>query len=183
VSAAGEAAATADDAPRRRLRSADRDSIAVRLRERLYVTFVSLAVVLTMSAHASDVDPGGAATSLVVTALGTVLAAFAAELLSHLITHESLPGRSEALRTVRACLGALGAIVVPLLVLGAGALADWDVATLLHVCAAVLVATLGGAGWVGVRRTSMPTGQKIVALVGLVLLGAAVVGLKLLAGH
>jgi hypothetical protein len=98
-----------------------------------------------------------------------VSAAYAAELLSHLITHESLPGRSEALRTVRGCLGTLGAIVVPLLVLGAGALADWDVATLLHVCAAVLVATLGGAGWV--------------ALVGLVLPGAAVVGLTLLAGH
>lgn len=46
MSVTGEAAPPSDDAPRRRLRAVDRDSVAVRLRERIDVTFVSLAAVV-----------------------------------------------------------------------------------------------------------------------------------------
>lgn len=153
------------------------------LRERLYVTFVSLAVVLTLGTHATDVRAGTAAATLAVGALGTVAAAFAADVLTHLVVRGALPTRGELRRMGRTSFGALGAIVVPLALLGLAAADVWDVDVALDVASVVLAATLGVAGWVGVRRTALPVLHRVVVLVALVLLGLAVIGLKLLVPH
>lgn len=153
------------------------------LRERVYVSFVSLAVVLTLGVHAEELRAGPAAATLTISALGTVAAAFAADLLSHVAVHGALATRPELRRMGRASFGALGALVVPLLLLGLAGLGAWSVDRALDVASFVLTATLGLVAWVGVRRTALPTWQKLAALAVFVLLGLAVIALKLLAPH
>lgn len=161
-----------------------RESIAVHLRERIYVTFASLAVVLTLGVHAEDLGAGAAALSLAVSAAGTVVAAYAADLISHVVVHGAFPDRSEGRSMRSASLGAFTVIALPLLAVGLAALGVWSVQTALAIGAALLVATLCLVTWLGVRRAErLSTAQKVAALVGLTLLGLIVVGLKLLAGH
>ncbi|GAA4849628.1 hypothetical protein GCM10023221_31380 [Luteimicrobium xylanilyticum] len=157
------------------------EGTAERLRERVYVAFVSLAVVLTLNTHAAHLDAGRAAGTLVVTALGTVAAAFAADLISHLAVHGTLPARSELRLMLRVSFGALGSVVVPLVLIGLAGAGAWSVTGALTAAAAVLTATLGVVGWIGVRRTGLTALQKLAALGALVLLGVVVVALKLLA--
>lgn len=161
-----------------------RETIAVRLRERVYVTFASLAVVLTLNAHAEELGAGTAALSLLISALGTVVAAYAADLISHVVVHGDLPDREEGRGMRGASLGAITVIGLPLAALGLAALGLWSVGTALVIGAGVLVATLGLVTWLGVRRAErLSLGQKVLALAGLTVLGLVVVGLKLLAGH
>jgi len=161
-----------------------RETIAVRLRERIYVTFASLAVVLTLTAHAEDLAAGTAALSLLISALGTVVAAYAADLISHIVVHGDMPDREEGRGMRSASLGAITVIGLPLAALGLAALGLWTVGTALTIGAGVLVATLGLVTWLGVRRADrLRLVQKVLALAGLTVLGLVVVGLKLLAGH
>ncbi|SDS60389.1 hypothetical protein [Jiangella sp. DSM 45060] len=81
------------------------------LKERIYITFTALAVVLALRAHA--VSAGEAALSLAVVVLGTVLAVLVADVVSHIAVHESLPLRAELRHMARVSFGALGALVLP----------------------------------------------------------------------
>lgn len=151
------------------------------LRERIYVAFVSLAVILTLSGHGHDVTAGTAAVTLVITAVATVATAFAADLVTHLAVHAALPDRSELARMAYVSVRALVTVVVPLALLALAAAGVWEVSTALVTASLVLAVTLGVVGWLAVRRTPIATWKKLVTLGGLVLLGVLVVGLKLLA--
>ncbi|MDQ6526793.1 hypothetical protein RB608_24435 [Nocardioides sp. LHD-245] len=155
---------------------------AIRLHERIYVTFTSLAVILTLGLHADGLGAGEAALTLVVSALGTVLAAYAADLMSHVVVRGGFPSDAEG-RTMRgASIGALSVTVPPLLAIGLAGLDLYRVETALHVATAILVGTLGLVAWLGVRRAhGLAPAQRLVALGAMVLLGVVVVGLKLLA--
>ncbi|MFP3713450.1 hypothetical protein [Puerhibacterium sp. TATVAM-FAB25] len=157
------------------------DAVADRLRERVYVTFTALAVLLALGAHGEDLGAGPAAASLVITTVGTVLAAAVAELLAHVAVHAELPGRSVLRRTAWVSLGASTTAVLPLLLLGAAALGWWEVGTALVAGSVALVMTLVLIGWLGVRRTRLPWWQKVLALAVLAALGTLVLVLKMLA--
>ncbi|GMA23655.1 hypothetical protein GCM10025864_14140 [Luteimicrobium album] len=145
------------------------------------MTFVSLAVVLTLNTHATHLSARTAAATLVVTALGTVAAAFAADLVSHLAVHGVLPGSTELRQMLRVSFGALGSVVAPLLLIGLAGAGAWSVTGALTAASAVLTVTLGVVGWMGVRRTDLTALQKLAALGVLALLGIVVIALKLLA--
>lgn len=175
-------------APRSRRRSRadhpiDREVAAAHIRERIYVSFTSLAVLLTLLAHTEHLSAGSAAASLAISGLGTVVAAYAADLISHAVVHGARPEGEERRGMIRASIGALGVIGLPELALALSALGLWEVTTALRVGVGILVGTLGLVGWMRVRRTALPVRDKARLLIGLVGLGVLVVFLKLLAGH
>lgn len=161
----------------------ERESAALHVRERIYVSFATLAVALTLSSHAEDLAAGTAAASLAISAIGTVAAAYVADLFSHIAVHGTIPDKAEGRSMRSASLGAASVIVAPLLALGLSALGLWSVTTALTIGIVILVATLVLVGWLGVRRTMLPRPQKLLLLAVLFALAIAVVALKLLAGH
>ncbi|MBW0254026.1 hypothetical protein [Cellulomonas sp. PS-H5] len=153
---------------------------ADRLKERVYVTFAALAVVLTLRSH-GDVTAGVAATTLLITVGGTLLAVLLADVVSHIAVHAALPTAPEARHMVAVCTGALGVLVLPMIFVGIAATGSWTVDGALRASTIALVASLGVVGWLAVRRVALPGWQKLLVLAAEVALGIAVVSLELLA--
>ena len=153
--------------------------LAQALKERVYATFTGLAIVLVLRAH--ETTPRDATFSLVIGVLGITIAGFAAEVIAHLAAHASFPDRDELGRMFRIASGAFASVVVPVVLL----LCSWpgwiSVETALAASMWVYLATLGLVTWVAVRRTALNWGQRLLALVALVLLGGIVIVLQLLA--
>ncbi|RIQ18331.1 hypothetical protein [Jiangella rhizosphaerae] len=149
------------------------------LKERIYITFTALAVVLALRAHA--VSAAEAALSLAVVVLGTVLAVFVADVVSHIAVHEVLPVREELRHMARVSLGALGALVLPGVFIGLAVADVWEIEPALRASSIALVAALAAIGYLAVRRARLPTWQRVVVLFAEVVLGLVVIGLELLA--
>lgn len=153
---------------------------ADRLKERVYVTFAALAVVITLRSH-GEVTAGAAATTLLITVGGTLLAVLLADVVSHLAVHAALPSAREARHMVAVCTGALGVLVLPMIFLGIAGAGSWEVDGALRASTIALVVSLGVVARIAVRRIAVPRAQKLLVLVTVVALGFAVVGLELLA--
>lgn len=154
---------------------------ADRLKERVYVTFAALAVVITLRSHGEETTAAVAATTLLITVGGTLLAVLLADVVSHLAVHAALPSPAEARHMVAVCTGALGVLVLPMIFLGFAGAGSWEVDAALRASTIALVVSLGVVARIAVRRIAVPRWQKLVVLVAVVALGFAVVGLELLA--
>jgi hypothetical protein len=154
---------------------------ADRLKERVYVTFAALAVVLTLRSHGEDVSARVAATTLLITVGGTLLAVLLADVVSHLAVHGAVPTPAEARHMVAVCTGALGVLVLPMIFLGLAGAGAWEVESALRASTIALVASLGVVSWIAVRRIPLPGWQRLLVLAAVVAVGIAVVGLELLA--
>ncbi|MFK0402111.1 hypothetical protein ACIQTT_07245 [Microbacterium sp. NPDC090225] len=159
---------------------AERAARAAHLKERIYLTFAALAVVITLSAH-GHVSAGEAATTLIVTVMGTLLAVFTADLISHLVVHERLFTRSELRHALASSFGALGTVVLPFVFLGFAALDAWSTDAALRASAIALLLSLIVIGWIAVRRMPLTWLQRLIALGAEAALGLAVIGLQVLA--
>jgi hypothetical protein len=113
--------------------------------------------------------------------IGTLLAVFVADLVSHLAVHATLPTRPELGAMVRVSFGAFVAVVLPLIFIGAAALDLWSIDAALRASIIALVVSLILIGYLAVRRVPMAWWQRLIALGAEFVLGAAVVGLELLA--
>lgn len=151
---------------------------ADRLKERVYVTFTALAVVLALRTHPEE---GAPARTLAITVLGTLLAAFVADVVAHVAVHAALPDRRELRLMVGVSSGALAGVAVPLVFVGLGGAGVWEVSTALTAAVVALVAALAGIGWIAVRRVRLPRRYKLLVLLAEVVLGCLVVGVELLA--
>lgn len=149
------------------------------LKERIYITFTALAVVLALRAHA--VSAGEAALSLVVVVFGTVLAVFVADVVSHIAVHEILPVRTELRHMARVSLGALGALVLPAVFIGLAVADVWTIEAALRASSIALVAALAAICFAAARRARLSPWQRVIVLLGEVVLGLLVIGLELLA--
>ncbi|PVZ95169.1 hypothetical protein DDQ50_01165 [Amnibacterium flavum] len=116
-----------------------------------------------------------------VTVLGTLLAVFLADLISHLAVNTQLPTRSELGHMYRVTFGALGTVTVPLILVGLSALDVMSIEAALRASTIVLLVSLILISYVAVRRIPMPFWQRAVVLLAEGALGAAVVALELLA--
>ena len=161
-------------------RTEDRSGRAALLKERIYVTFAALAVVLTLISHGAE-TAGEAAITLGVTVLGTLLAVFTADVISHIVVHERMLTRAEAAHTVRSTFGAIAAVIAPFVFLGLAGLGVWSATVALTASAIALLASLVLIGYVAVRRIPLTWYQRLVALGAEAVLGLAVIGLQLLA--
>jgi hypothetical protein len=166
-----------------RVVAADRDSRhsggAEALKERIYITFTALAVCITLESHAEELAIGIAAATLALTVFGTLLAVFVADIVSHMVTHSSLPDRVEFRHIVATTLGSWVVLVVPFLLLAIAALGLLSLSSALVVMSFVLVTTLVAVTLVAVYRLKVPLWQKAAALAAVLVLGLAVVALEL----
>ncbi|ASW54342.1 hypothetical protein [Plantactinospora sp. KBS50] len=162
-------------------RSADSESAtrAGRLKERVYLTFAALAVVLALASH--EVSAGEALLTLVVTVTGTLLAVLVADVVSHIVVHATLPDERELRGMLRTSFGASGAVYLPLLFVAFAVSGRWSVALALRASTIALVSALVVIGYLAIRRLRLPTRQKLVVLLAEFVLGAAVVALERLA--
>lgn len=157
----------------------ERRQRAARLKERIYLTFAALAVVVTLASGGHS-TAGQAAVSLLVTVLGTLLAVFSADVIAHIVVHGNLSA-AELREAIRSSFGALGAVVLPFVFLGLAGLGVWTVETALNASAIALLAALVIIGWIAVRRIPLTWYQRLIALGVEALLGVAVIVLKLIA--
>lgn len=149
------------------------------LKERVYVTFTALAVVLALQADLTHASIGSAARTLLLTVVGTALAVLVADVVAHITVHAALPTRRELRHMLVVSAGALTVLVLPLLLLGAAALGLLGLGAALRAASAVLVLALVGVGFLAVRRLTLPLGQRLLVLLAEAVLGLAVVGLEL----
>lgn len=154
---------------------------ADRLKERIYITFTALAVVLAIASHASEVEPGEAALTLLVTVGGAVLAVFAADVIAHIAVHRVLPTPVEARHMFAVSFGALATLVLPLAFLLFAMLDRWTIEAALRASTIALIVSLAAIGWLAVRRVKLAWWQRLIVLLLEVVLGVAVVALELLA--
>lgn len=162
--------------------SATAEHRAEALKERVYVTFTSLAVVLALQSHSGELlTSGEAAATLSITVVGTLLAVFVADVVSHLAVHATAPTGAELRRMTGVSFGAFGAVVLPLIFIGFAALDAWSIDAALRASTIALTVTLIAIGFLAVRRVKMAWWQRLIALGAEFAVGAAVVGLELLA--
>ncbi len=153
---------------------------AERLKERIYLTFTALAVVIAMGGH-EEVTPEEALVTLLVTVAGTLLAILVADIVSHLVVHQRVMERPEFSHAVAVSFGAAGAVLLPVIFLGLAALEVWPVDRALRASSIALIAGLVVIGYLAARRVKMPWWQRVIVLAAEAALGLAVVGLELLA--
>ncbi len=151
------------------------------LKERVYITFTALAVVLALRADIAHETIGGAAGTLTVAVIGTLLAVLLADVVAHITVHQALPTRAELVHMVVVVLGAAETLVLPLLVIGLAALGLFSLEVALTTSTVILVVTLIAVGYLAVRRLKLPLVQRLLVLLAEFVLGLVVVGLELLA--
>jgi hypothetical protein len=152
---------------------------AEQLKERVYITFTALAVVIALRERVPTAEE--AALSLLIVVTGTLLAVFVADVVSHIAVHERLPSREELRHMLRVSFGSLGALALPFVFIGLAVADVWTIAGALRAASIALVAALVVIGYVAARRARLTVWQRLVVLFAEFGLGVAVVGLELLA--
>lgn len=158
---------------------ATKEHRATALKERVYVTFTALAVVLALKAHHESART--AFLLLLITVLGTVLAVFLAEVVAHVVVHEELPPIAEVRRLAAVTLGAATVLVVPLACLALAGLDRVEPDTALWAAVVALLVSLVAIGLAAARRLRLHPLQRLVVLFAEFALGAVVLGLQVLA--
>jgi hypothetical protein len=152
---------------------------AERLKERVYVTFAALAVVIALRDHLES--PGAATRTLAITVGGTLLAVLVADLVSHVVVHQALPDRDELRHMLSVTRSGLLPVVLPLLYLAMATAGIWSVGAALRASTIALVVTLVVIGWAAARRLRLTLVQRLVVLGAEGVLGVGVVLLELAA--
>lgn len=157
------------------------DHLADRLKERVYVTFTALAVLIALGSHGEPPSAGSVALSLVLTTLGVLLAGFAADVIAHSTVHSALPTGPALRHMSKVATGAFGAIATPLLLLVLAGFGVISTTGALIASQVVLVVALGAFALIALRRMQFTAWRKIVLAAILVVVGAVVILVELLA--
>ena len=150
-----------------------------RLRERIYVTFTALAILMAMNGH-GELDSPTVLWTLVISVVGVLLAGLASDLVSHMIVHSTLPSAKEFRHMLAVTSRALGVLVVPLIAVG---LAVFDVIpdrTGMTIAIVALIVSLAVIARIAVARTGLSGWRQLGALLVIVALGVLVVFLEAL---
>jgi hypothetical protein len=154
---------------------------AASLKERVYIIFTSLAVVLALRSHADETTPAAAAATLSIVVIGSLLGIFVADMLSHLTVHSQLPTGEELHHMITVSASGLGVLVTPLLLLAAAGLGIWSTAVALGWAVVVLVVSLAVVGFLAIRNLEIPLRHKAAIMFAEVVLSLLVIGLELVA--
>jgi len=168
------------DVPAETSDSATRAERADLLKERIYVTFTALALLIALDSH-GEVTPLNALTTLVITVLGTLLAVFVADVLSRMAVNERGLSRTEYRHVLQVTLGSIGAIVIPVIALLLAEAGILSLAVAFAISIYTLLAALVLFGFLAVRKVRAVWWKRLIALAALGLVGLAVIALELLA--
>ena len=136
-------------------------------------------MVLALQSHAESA--ARATVTLLIAVVGTLLAVFVADIVSHLAVHAALPTSRELRHMLRVSFGSLGAMALPFIFLILAIVETMDLDAALRASAAAMVASLVVIGYLAVRRAKLTWGQRLIVLLGEFVLGCTVVALELLA--
>ncbi len=150
------------------------------LKERIYVTFTILAVLIALRTHDDHPSATAAIGTLVVAVAATVVAVYIADLLSHMIIHSRLPELAEHRRIILSTLGASTVALPPLACLAPAAFGLYEVGIGLSAGTAISVATVAAIGFLAVRKLALPRRQRFVILAAELVLVILVIALELL---
>lgn len=169
------------DRPTSRL---DETTAVAYLKERVYVAFTGLAIVLVLYNAPGQLDGAHAFVVLLSGLLGVAVAAFASDVIAHLAVHQHFPYGPELAHLARTSLGALSNAIAPLVLLALAWADVISVMTALILSAYLYIAVLGTVGWLAVRRAHLRAMQKLAALAMLVALALVVLLIQIFAhGH
>ncbi|NOJ61364.1 hypothetical protein [Arthrobacter sp. 260] len=149
------------------------------LKERVYVTFTALAVVIATERDAVHLSVGRAVVALLLTVLGTLMAVFVADLIAHMVRESSLPTRGELRHLMHVSFGSLSVIATPLAILGLSALQVIDLGPALRLISISLIVTLVVVTLAAVRRLNVSRWSKLKVLAIMTALGLAVLTIEL----
>jgi hypothetical membrane protein len=164
-------------APTAGLEPAERSQL---LKERIYVAFTALAVLIAIDSH-GETSSLAALTTLLITVLGTVLAVLVADVLAQMTVHERVLTGAELRHVARVCLGAVGVVGLPIVFLVVGAFGALPAEWAIQLSIAALVLSLVVVGILAVRRTDLVWWQRLLSLTALGLVAVVVLGLEYLA--
>lgn len=160
---------------------ATREQQAESIKEGIYLTFASLTLMLALAAH-GEFTAWEALTTLALSTLGMAAAIFAADIVAHLVVHDTVMTQEERRHAARAAFGSLLTVVsVPLLLLLTAGLGWWHVKIAIWVVVATLVVTLIVITALAIRGTPLAWKQRLALVGALTLLSLAVVGVQTLA--
>lgn len=151
------------------------------LKERIYISFTSLAVLLAMSSHSHTLEPSEALTTLLITNAGTLLAVFLADVIAGIAIQERLPTSAELKHKMRVSFGAIGAVIAPIIFLAVSVFGGWSLQVGLRAAAIALVVGLVVVTRIAIKRVKLPAWMKLLVLSAAAILGVAVIALELLA--
>lgn len=162
--------------------SAATTSIAVQyLKERIYVSFTGLAIVLVLYNAPGHHDAPHAFFVLLLGLLGVTTAAFTSDVIAHLAVHRHFPHGRELQVLGRVSLSALSTAVIPLILIALAWGEIIDLSTALIISAYLYIGLLGLIGWAAVRRAHLSVGQKLGVATILVILALIVLAIQTLA--
>ncbi|UFS57998.1 hypothetical protein [Subtercola endophyticus] len=170
--------------PESRERPGQRDDVtpderASQLKERVYVTFTALAVLIALAQETES--PGAAALVLLVTTCGVLLAGLVADIISHTAVHSKLPSRHELGHMIATSVSALAAIAVPMILFGLAALEIIHVDAALRAGQIVLAISLGVIALGALRRAGLTWWRRLLLAGILTAVGIAAIVLEYLA--
>lgn len=173
---------TLPQSPHRRARPRpDRAEAGPKLRERVYITFTGIAVLLTFSAHPGEAEAWTITLALVIGVLGAVPAGFAADVISALAVDGTFPRGSRMAHVLGVSATGLSTAVVPVLFLVAAGIGLIEVATALLFAVGTMALGLAVVAYAAVARAELPWWAKLAVFVGELLLVGVVIAVKLLA--
>ncbi|WP_025156545.1 hypothetical protein [Leifsonia aquatica] len=152
-----------------------------RLRERIYVTFTALAILMAMNAHGESLDPPTVLWTLLISVVGVLLAGLASDLVSHMIVHNTLPTPREFRHLVAVASRALAVMVVPVAALLLAITGTISIRAAMITAIVALIASLAVVARIAVSRTGLGGWKQLLVLVAIVALGVLVVFLEQLA--
>ena len=141
------------------------------LKERIYVTSTALAVTIAYERGVDHATVKGAALTLLLTVLGTIMAVFVADLITHMMRDSTLPSGRQLAHLGYVSFGSSGVLVVPMGILGISAAGVIEVDTALRAISATLAVTLVVVTLLAVRRLQVGPGRKALALAATAALG------------
>jgi hypothetical protein len=159
----------------------DPEQLVPYLKERIYVTFIGLAVLLALNVHPADTSAGAVVGSLAIAAVGAGLAGLVSDVIAHLAVHGTMPDAAELHYLVRVALGALATIVVPVVVLLLAVAGLISLELALPIAIWVMALTLGAVGYMAVFRSALAWWKKLAVFAALALFGLLAIGVQLLA--
>ena len=168
-----------DDAARGTLPPEEARKLVDRLKERVYVTFTALAVVLALQSH--DETAVRAEITLLITVGGTLAAVFTADLVAHVTVHGALPTRADVVHMASVTSSGAAAVFLPVLFLLAAIFGWITVETALSLSAAALTLSLIAISYLAARRVTLDRGQRYIVIFAEFVLGGVVIALELLA--
>ncbi|GEE02935.1 hypothetical protein nbrc107696_33810 [Gordonia spumicola] len=152
------------------------------LKERVYVAFTGLAIVLAMSFGESDHRSSQYAfTALLLGVVGVTSAASASDVIAHLAVHKEFPDRHELFVITKTTLGALSSAVVPAALIGLSWLGVFSIDTALLLAGLTFVVALGVVVWLAVRNADITGEQQLAALAIILGIGLLVLAAQVLA--